>query len=310
MIWDVTNVSLTAGFRLFAVVGPTAAGKSALALALARQIGAEILSVDSMQVYRHMDIGTAKPSATEQSEIPHHLIDVALPTESFAVARFVELADQVIENARSRQVPLIAVGGTPLYFKALFQGLFDGPAGDEALRQNLSQIDPEELHARLTKIDPETALRLHVNDTRRVIRALEVFEITGSPISTLQTQWAGLPRHDGTWLGVTAEKEILSRRINARVKQMIDAGWVDEVRQLQERFITLSPTAGEATGYAHLARHVRGELSLTDAIEEIKILTRQLARKQTKWFRRFENVTWYSSENDAESVARSLALWS
>ena len=305
----VENVSLTKRFRLWAIIGPTASGKSALAMALARRTGAQILSVDSMQVYQGMDIGTAKPTSDEQREVVHHLIDVASPADEFAVSKFVELADRAIASAKSRDVPLIAVGGTPLYFKSLFQGLFEGPAGDAELRQELSRVDPKELHERLSSIDPAAAGRLHMNDTRRVIRAIEVFEQTGKPISQLQTQWASPPRHPATWLGMNCDKEILGKRINTRIRQMIDAGWIEEVRGLLARHGTLSKTAGEATGYLQISRHLREELTLDDAIEEIKVLTRQLARRQMKWFRRFEDVSWIDSTSDVEWVARSLAVF-
>jgi tRNA dimethylallyltransferase len=296
-------------YRLFSIIGPTASGKSALAMALARRIGAEILSVDSMQLYRGMDIGTAKPTADEQREIKHHLIDVAEPTEEFAVARFVQLADEVIDDAKRRDVPLIAAGGTPLYFKSLFQGLFEGPAGDDALRERLSQESPQVLHDRLVQVDPPTAQRLHVNDVRRVIRALEVFELTGQPISSFQTQWSSAPRHDATWLGMNCDKELLGQRINARVKLMMEAGWLDEVRTLLNKYERLSKTAGEATGYTQLASHLQGELSIEQAVEETKVQTRQLARRQMKWFRRFENVNWINTTSDVEWVAKSWVMF-
>src|SRR5687768_10895670 len=168
--------------KMLVILGPTASGKSDLALEVARRTGAEILSVDSMQVYRGMDIGTAKPSAAERAEVRHHLIDVVEPTETFTVARFVELADAVIADARRRGVPLIATGGTPLYYKALFEGLFEGPPADEAVRERLRGQGGEDLHRRLREVDPEAARRIHANDTKRLIRALEVYELTGRPI--------------------------------------------------------------------------------------------------------------------------------
>jgi len=178
------------GHAMWVILGPTASGKSDLAMALARRWGAEILSVDSMQVYRGMDIGTAKPSAAEQADVRHHLIDLVGPDQTFTVARFVELADAVIADAARRKVPLIATGGTPLYYKALFEGLFEGPPADEAVRERLRALSGEDLHRRLLAIDPEAATRIHANDTKRLIRALEVFEITGKPITSFQTEWA------------------------------------------------------------------------------------------------------------------------
>jgi tRNA dimethylallyltransferase len=295
--------------KMLVILGATASGKSDLALAVARRTGAEILSADSMQVYRGMDIGTAKPTQAEQAEVRHHLIDVVAPNESFTVARFVEAADQVIASAGR---PLIVTGGTPLYYKALFEGMFGGPGADEALRASLREVSGEGLHARLKRVDPAAAERIHANDQKRLIRAIEVYELTGKPISQLQTEWSGGARlHDATWVGLSWDKEALNRRINARVKAMMAAGWVAEVRELLARYGELSPTAAEATGYAELIAHVRGRMPLDDAVEAIKIGTRQLARRQMKWFRRFERVTWLAGETPKENlVERALALWS
>ena len=290
------------------ILGPTASGKSDLAMALARRLGGEILSVDSMQVYRGMDIGTAKPTAAERAEIPHHLIDLVDPNEEFTVARFVELADEVIGKVRT---PLIATGGTPLYYKALFEGLFEGPPADASIRQRLAQEPGEALHRRLSEVDPPAAARIHANDTRRLIRALEVYELTGQPITSFQTDWsAPANRHPATWIGLNWDKETLNRRINARVKSMIAAGWLDETRELLRRYGTLSKTAAEATGYADLIAHVQGKTKLEEAIEQIKISTRQLARKQMKWFRRWPQVTWLQGEGEAsQRIDEVMALW-
>ena len=193
---------MTAAASIYAIIGPTASGKSDLAMALARQIGAEILSVDSMQVYRGMDVGTAKPSPDEQREVRHHLIDVIDPDQPFTAARFVEMADAVIADARKRGVPLIAVGGTPLYYKVLFQGMFEGPGADESVRERLRALPNEELHRRVSEVDPASGARIHVNDTKRLVRALEVLELTGKPISSLQTDWESpTARHEPARIG-------------------------------------------------------------------------------------------------------------
>jgi tRNA dimethylallyltransferase len=296
--------------RLWVILGPTASGKSDRAMALARRVGGEILSLDSMQVYRGMDVGTAKPTAAERAEVRHHLIDVVEPHETFTVARFVELADAVIADARERGVPLIATGGTPLYYKALFEGLFDGPPADETIRQRLREQGGEELHRRLSEVDPEAATRIHANDAKRLIRALEVFELTGRPISSFQTEWTtATPRHLAKWYGLHWEKEALNRRINARVKAMMAGGWVEETRALLARFGALSQTAAEATGYAELIAHVRGEMRLEDTVEQIKIGTRQLARRQMKWFRRWPQVTWLPGDGPRdELLARVMTI--
>jgi tRNA dimethylallyltransferase len=294
--------------KLLVILGPTASGKSDLAMALARRVGAEILSADSMQVYAGLDLGTAKPSPAERDEVRHHLIDVVRADEPFTVARFVEMAEQVIAESVH---PLILTGGTPLYYKALFEGMFEGPGADESLREALRGKTGQELHDRLKQVDPAAAARLHPNDQRRVIRALEVYELTGRPISEWQTEWSsGGRRHEAVWVGLAWEKEALNRRINARVKAMVAAGWVEEVRELLRTYGDLSPTAAEATGYAELIAHVRGKMSLGDAVEAIKISTRQLARRQMKWFRRFGGVTWMDGSLEKEElVGRAMRQW-
>lgn len=286
--------------EIIAIIGPTASGKSAVAALVAEKIGGEILAVDSMTIYRGLDIGTAKPTPAERAAVRHHLLDIAEPTEKFTVAEFVGRADAVIASAR---VPLIATGGTPMYFKALFEGLFEGPAADLTVRARLEAEDPAMLHRRLRSIDPAAADRIHVNDTRRLTRALEVYELTGSSISSLQRQWSsGTPRHPARWFGLNWDNEALNRRINVRVKQMIAAGWLDEMRDLLARHVGLSLTAGQATGYAELTAHLQGSMSLDDAVEQIKIATRQLARRQMKWFRRFPNVTWLDGVRDTAAL--------
>jgi tRNA dimethylallyltransferase len=293
--------------RIFVILGPTASGKTALALAVAERIGAEILSVDSMQVYRGMDVGTAKPSADEQRRVRHHLIDVVEPSQPFAVSRFVEQADAVIADAGARGVPLVATGGTPMYYKALFEGLFDGPGTDLAVRERLNAEPLADLHALLLAVDPDAAARIHGNDRRRLVRALEVYELTGRPISSFQTDWtAGTHRHMATWFGLLWDKDALNRRINARVKAMVAAGWVDETRALLARYGTLSQTAAEATGYHELIEHLAGRMLLDDAIEQIKIATRQLAKRQMKWFRRWPQVKWLDATQGLEELTNAV----
>jgi tRNA dimethylallyltransferase len=296
---------------MLVILGATASGKSALALRMAGEVGGEILSVDSMQVYRGMDVGTAKPTVDEQRRVRHHGIDLVDPDQTFTVARFVELADAGITDAAARNVPLIATGGTPLYYKALFEGMFDGPGASAEIRERLRLLSSDELYNRLSKADPAAAARIHRNDTKRLIRALEVFELTGQPISSFQTEWANpTARHRAVWVGLDWERDALNRRINARVKAMIDAGWAGETRSLLDRFGELSKTAGEATGYRELIEHVRGRMSLDDAVEQIKIATRQLARRQMKWFRRFPDVRWLAGVRPVdELIAETLQHW-
>jgi tRNA dimethylallyltransferase len=296
---------------MLVILGSTASGKSALALELAQRAGAQILSVDSMQVYRGMDIGTAKPTPAERERVAHHLIDVVNPNQAFTVARFVEMADQVIKESARQSIPLIVTGGTPLYYKALFHGLFDGPPADESVRQRLRALPNEELFRLLTLADPQATARIHMNDSKRLVRALEVHELTGRPISSFQTDWEvdGF-RHEAVWIGLSWDREAINRRVNARVKGMLAAGWLEETRDLLARYGALSQTAAEATGYRELIDHLHGRQPLEDAVEQIKIATRQLARRQMKWFRRWNQVNWLAGDRPMEDLARNATeLW-
>ncbi len=275
---------------ILVIVGPTAGGKTALATALAERLpgGGECISADSMQVYRGMDIGTAKPTAEEQAAARHHLIDIAEPDEAgFTVDNWLERAERVIAEIRGRQRWPIVVGGTNLYVKALLYGLFDGPEPDPALREHLQSLDDALLRERLERIDPEAAGRIHHRDRKRTIRAIEVFEHTGQPISAWQRQWSGRPaRDDAILLGLIYSAEAINRRINARVKAMMEAGFADEVRRLYGEG-RLGPQAREALGYKQLIEHFKGDRTLEEAVEQIKIRTRRFAKQQRTWLRRF-----------------------
>jgi len=276
------------------ILGVTASGKGKLAFALAKSLGAEIISIDSMKVYRRMDIGTAKPPKESRDQIPHHLIDVVEPGESFSVARFLELALESIDDIKKRNKPIVAVGGTALYIKSLLYGLFEGPGADEQIRDELkAQVQAEgldKLYEQLKTIDPEAASKISANDPRRIIRALEVYKLTGKPISAFQQQWDANISHDWTIIGLRREKTEESKRINTRVKKMIDTGLVDEVKQLLAEPIPLSKQARSAIGYAEIINHLAGQTTLDDAIELIKKNTRKLAKAQRTWFKTFKNV--------------------
>lgn len=261
---------------------------------------ATIMAVDSMQVYRGMDIGTAKPSADVRAVIPHTMIDIADSWESFSAARFSQLAEPIMESHRTRQRPLILVTGTVLYLRAVLEGLFEGPPANAEIRQTLAQkaqtLGTAELHKELARVDPLAAQRIHPNDLRRVTRALEVFQLTGHGISTLQTQWqAGRPRLNYRMIGLARDKMDLNRRINQRVKIMLDSGLLDEVRGLLNAPGGLSLQAKEAVGYKQIIEHLTGSLPLEEAIEQIKIQTRHLAKLQRTWLKRFDGVSWYSA---------------
>ncbi len=280
--------------RPIVIVGCTASGKSDLAEALVERLGGNILVVDSMQVYRGMDIGTAKPDAATRARIPHLMIDVADPWESYSAARFVTEARGHIENWKrgTENAQLVIVAGTFLYLRALVEGLFEGPSADEAIRaelhERLSREGTAVMHAELAIIDPVAATRIHPNDTRRLVRALEVFRITGVPISTLQTQWSQThPGMDAAYIGIRWEKETLSRRINARVKQMIEKGLVEEVDRLRRTEKGFSDEAAAAVGYRQLLDYFAGQCTLDDAVERIKIQTRYLAKMQRTWLKKW-----------------------
>jgi tRNA dimethylallyltransferase len=298
---------------MFLLLGCTAAGKTAVSLDLARRLGAEILCVDSMQVYRGMDIGTAKPTPAERSAVPHHLVDVAQPSEAFSVARYVDLADRAIGDITARGRPVLVVAGTPLYLMGLMYGLFDGPPADEAcrsaLRERAASEGPAALHAELARVDPEAAQRIHPNDWKRIERALEVWSVTGRPLSGQQQQWsAERMRYPAVMVGIRRTREDTNRRINARVKGMIAAGLVEEVRRLLEKPGGLGGQARQALGYAQIIAHLRGELPLDQAVEQIKIQTRRFGKHQRTWFRKFPATRWVDAgpEEPAESISRRL----
>lgn len=279
------------------ILGVTASGKGALAHQLASALGGEIISVDSMKVYRRMDIGTAKPPLEKRRLIPYHLIDVVEPSDAFSVDKFLSLADQAIADIQSRQKPVVAVGGTAMYIKALLHGLFEGPGTDENVRQKLKQqaaaAGLEVLHKQLAVVDPEAAGRIHPNDEKRIIRALEVFELTGKPISHFQKQW-NTPHLPEDWqvIGLRRTKEAENRRMNARVKRMIDEGLRDEVAALLAEPKPLSKQASAAIGYAEMIAHLKGQCQLEEAVEQIKINTRRFAKAQRTWFKTFRSVRW------------------
>lgn len=282
------------------IIGPTAGGKTALGVELAlrhraRGGEAEIVSADSMLVYRGMDIGTAKPTSEERRGVVHHLIDVVEPTDSFSVKQWLTLAERTIAEIRSRGAWPIVVGGTHLYVKALLDGLFEGPGADEGVRARLMAMAPADLRATLEARDPAAAAKLHPNDLRRTVRALEVLELTGVPMSEHQKQWDAARGPSGyTLAGLEWPVEAINRRINARVKEMVARGLVEEVRSLRDRGV-LGPQAREALGYKQLLAHLEGRCTLEEAAEAIKIETRRFAKHQRTWARRLRATggsTW------------------
>ena len=290
------------------LTGPTASGKTTVGLELARHLNGEIVSLDSMAVYRGMDIGTAKPSAEQNTEIAHHLIDIRSPDEPFSVWEYLQLAHAEVQDIRQRGHEVLFVGGTPMYLKALLRGVFVGPPADWEFRDQVAEeaerTGSTALHQRLAQVDPLTAARLHPNDQRRIIRALEVYKTTGQPISHLQQQFdEGRPASNGRVFVLQWPRAELHRRIEARVDAMFAAGWVDEVRQLLAQHDRLSRTASQAVGYREVLEHLQGKHSLDETRSLVKARTRQFARRQETWFRSLSECQFIPcNESDAPEV--------
>ena len=279
--------------------GPTAVGKTALSVELAKQFNGEIISADSMQVYRHMDIGTAKPSKEQRSLVPHHLIDVVDPDESWTVSDFIERTNVLIKELSSKgKLPLI-VGGTGLYLNALINGYsFPIAAKDDAIRKRLEKLDVKEIYGRLKAADPDAAEKISSNDRKRMIRALEVFEQTGIPITKLQKK---KENKNLKLICLNTEREKLYERINQRVDGMIKDGLVDEVKGLLEKGYTKSLQSMQALGYKEVIGYLNDEYGHDEMVELIKRKTRNFARRQLTWFKRFPNVRWIESGDIATS---------
>jgi len=307
---------MTACAPLPLIIGPTGSGKSAVAFELARRRGAEILSVDSMKLYKRLNIGVAKPTPVESAAVRFRLIDWKEPWEHCSVAEWLAEAERVAASAQSRGVPLLAEGGTAMYLKALREGLFPGPGRDEALRAGLEAEAKEKgietLFERLKKVDAAAAAKILPSDVRRIVRALEVHGLTGRPISEQQVQWGKL-RED--WpiptVGLVLDRKELYRRIDARVDRMLAAGWLDECRMLfdVDREHPLSKEAKQAIGYRTLFAQLQGVLTLDEARQRIKFDTHHFARRQLMWFRKFEGVTWVEvkGDDDVDQLAVRVA---
>ena len=277
------------------LTGPTASGKSSLAVALAKKIDGEILSLDSIAVYRKMNIGTAKPSPEEQQGIQHHLLDLVDPNEDYSVACYLKQAHQAVEQIRSRNKKPIFVGGTPMFLKGILRGFNPGPPADwnfrESVEKDLKEFGPEALQARLRQVDPLAAHRIHLSDTRRMIRALEFAKLTGAPISHQQTQFESTyTAQECNVFTLAWPRDVLHRRINQRVEKMFQVGLIDEIKRLVEQFGELSRTARQAVGYREILNGLAEGQSQSEMMEEVAAHTRQLARRQETWFRSFQEI--------------------
>jgi tRNA dimethylallyltransferase len=280
------------------LLGCTASGKERTALACAERLGGQIISVDSMKIYRGLDVGTAKASPAVRERIIHHCLDLADPGEIFSVARYVEAAeDAIYKTVEAKNIPILS-GGTALYYKGLLEGLFDGPPADDALREVLEKRAAAEgcgaLHAELSKLDPKAAEKIHANDVRRVTRALEVITLTGKPMSSHQTQWdsergmdAGALLYPCGIVGLLWPREILYKRIEERVRRMLDNGLEREAQTVYETRRDLSRTPLQAVGYKEFFDYFEGNATFADAVELLCRNTRHLAKSQMTWFRKF-----------------------
>lgn len=292
------------------ITGATASGKTAVSLNLAQQLNAEIISLDSMAIYRGMDIGTAKPSEEQQRLAIHHLIDIRNPNEAFSVNEYRDLAIALIAEIRSRGKEVLFVGGTALYLKALLRGLFDGPPADWEFRKKIEEevadVGDEALHQRLAQMDPVSAHKLHVNDRRRVIRALEVYKLTGKPISHWQMEFKdGRQATDCRVFSIRHPREILHQRIEDRVDKMFEQGLIEEVEKLLEQWSELGHTASQAVGYREVIEYVRGERTREETVEKVRVRTRRFARHQETWFRGLSECEMVDivGEYDAQQLA-------
>ena len=296
--------------QIVVICGPTASGKTALSIALAKAFDGEVVSADSMQIYRRMDIGTAKPTKQEMDGVPHHMLDVAEPGEAYSVSRYVEEATACVEDILARGKLPIVCGGTGLYIDGLIRGTDYQPAGtDNGIREQLEEEweaqGAEEMMARLAAVDPDSAARLHLSDKRRILRALEVYLATGETITAHNARTKAIPpRYEAVMIGLNTEpRQILYDRIDRRVGVMLEQGLLQEVQSLLEDGL-LEGTAAQAIGYKELLAYFRGEMTLEAAADLIRQKSRNYAKRQLTWFRRDERVKWivYNAPEAAQAV--------
>lgn len=295
--------------KIIVLLGPTGVGKTAASVLLARELNTEIISADSMQIYRHMDIGTAKPSEAERAGIRHHMIDIVEPSEAYSAGRYLSDVTPIIEGLFQQGRTPIIVGGTGLYIKAMTRGIFNGPSSDLELRDSLLAREEEHkgsLYARLCELDPEAANRIERNDIRRIIRAIEVCMKSGSSISSLQKDLTMPLPYDFIKIGITRERDELYQMIDARVDAMFRAGLVDEVKAIMRMSPDRTPL--QAIGYKEIVRYLDHEIDLHEAERLIKRNSRRYAKRQFTWFRQEEGIIWIdvTGTNNGQEVFQAV----
>lgn len=289
---------------IVAIVGPTASGKSGVAVALAKRLNAEIISFDSLQVYKYLNIGTAKPAASQLRQIKHHLISICRPDEEFNAGTFAKLAEARIKRLEKRSKNIILVGGTGLYLKALLEGLCPAPSKDQKLRRKLAaqakKYGNKYLYRKLLKIDPVAAEKIHPNNLPRIIRALEIFYQTGKPFSQLQQDTAQ-PRYQAKIIGVSLARQKLYERINQRVDEMFRKGLVREVRSLIKRGYGPELKPMQSLGYRQVCEYLAGKITLSEVIYQTKLKTRHYAKRQLSWFRNTKGIKWFPMKDKLDN---------
>ncbi len=293
---------MTSRIRIIAVIGPTASGKTEIGLKLAQRTGGEIISVDSMQIYRWMDIGTAKPTPEMRTSVPHHLIDILNPNQDYNSGKFASDADDIIQTLHSQGKPAILVGGTGLYFRALVHGIIPVPTISDSIKQEIRRMSSEKgtvyCHEKLSQLDSESAEKLHPNDISRISRALEVVMETGKSIQGFQQQHQfQQKRYDVLYLGANWSRDVLYDRINSRVYQMVNDGLIEEVKTLKKMGYQSDLPSLNSIGYKQAFAHINGKLSLEEMRADIQQKSRHYAKKQITWYRKDQSIQWLDKNN-------------
>jgi tRNA dimethylallyltransferase len=304
---DTSQLEIKDKPKILAILGPTASGKSELGIQVAKRIGGEIVNADSLQVYKYLDIGTAKPSRAEREKIPHHLIDIVDPDAEFNAGAYKRVAQETIRELHKRGIRIILVGGTYLYVRVLLYGLIEGISADRGIREELRRLKLDfgvsYVYEKLKSLDPETADRIHPNDYVRIERALEAYYLTGAKMSELQEKHGFRDnKYEVLKIGISEERDVLKKRIDERVSRMIEEGLVYEVKRLRDMGFGRDLKPMQSIGYNHINQYIDGEITLDKAIELIKRDTKRLAKRQMTWLRRDKDIHWYHIPEDLDRI--------